>query len=130
MKRIGAMPWAKSPDRAITLGLRKAGSLLQKATVKTLTTGKRTGRIYIIRGRKHQASAAGEAPAKLTGRLAKSVGHDVRGKRLTVGEREPYAGWLERGTSRMAARPHLLVTFERNQKAVTQELRQSVERLF
>lgn len=39
----------------------------------------RTGRIYIINGRPHQASAPGEPPAPLTGKLRQSITHtDVR----------------------------------------------------
>lgn len=130
MRRTTPMPFGQSVGVASGVGLRKAGVFLQRQTVRTLTTGKRTGRIYIINGRPHQASAAGEAPAKQTGRLAKSVGHNVITKRLTVGETAPYAGDLERGTSRMAARPHLLATFNRNQKAVSELMGRAVLRVF
>jgi len=107
-----------SMRRAYTQGLNKSGYLLKRQTVRLLTTGSRSGRIYVIRGKRHQASAAGEPPAKLSGRLAASVGFDVRSQRLTVGESAPYAGYLEKGTSKMEARPHLLITFNNNANAV------------
>jgi hypothetical protein len=130
MRRTTPMPFSQSVGVVAGVGLRKAGVFLQRQTIRTLTTGKRTGRIYTINGRPHQASAAGEAPAKQTGRLSKSVGHNVMTKRLTVGEIAPYAGYLERGTSRMAARPHLLATFNRNQNAVSDMIGRAVMRVF
>lgn len=86
--------------------------------VRSLTTGARSGRVYIIRGKRHTASAAGEAPAKITGALAKSVRKDVSNKSLTVGETSAYAGYLENGTQYMGARPHLKPAVERNAEAV------------
>jgi hypothetical protein len=67
-----------------------------------------TGRIYNRpgnMGRRHQASAPGEAPADQTGRLRKSVSYRVRGSKMfggslvmEFGETAPYGIFLERGT--------------------------------
>lgn len=62
----------------------------------------RTGRIYIIRGREHQASAPGEPPALLSGDLRKSITHtDVTWEgneaHTEVGSGMPYARILEFG---------------------------------
>ena len=94
--------------------------------MRGLTTGSRSGRVYVIRGKRHKASAAGEYPAKLSGALAASVGYKVTNKRLTIGESAEYAAFLELGTSKMAARQHIKPSIERNttklQKFVHQEI--------
>ena len=69
----------------------------------------KTGRMYGT----HQASAPGEAPADRTGVLKRSADYIVRGgTQLEVGESAPYAKYLEDGTARMAARPHVKRTRE------------------
>lgn len=61
----------------------------------------KTGRIYTIRGRVHQSSAAGEAPANFSGKLARSVGYEVRGHRqVAFGYGEEYGLFLEKGTQK------------------------------
>ncbi len=68
----------------------------------------KSGREY--RRNRRRSSAPGEAPARQTGRLEESItdpqvrksGNAIVGEmRVTA----PYAGFLERGTSRMAPRP-------------------------
>ena len=96
--------------QALNDGWDESGAIVSKELVRILTTGPRTGRVYTIRGRKHQASAPGEPPAKLTGALARSVDHKVTGwHTMQVGEEADYAGYLEKGTGRIAPRPHLTV---------------------
>src|SRR3546814_6776743 len=85
--------------------------------------GRRTGRVYTFRGRKHQASAPGEVPANRTGRLANSVDYEATGHHtLVFGERAEYAGWLENGTTRMAPRPNLQVSVPELQPVTMQTL--------
>jgi len=80
--------------------------------------------------RTHRASAPGAYPATDTGRLASSVRMvlptvaDMTG---TVGTAVKYGAYLEFGTSRMAARPWLLPSFERAKIGVEKELRLRVE---
>ena len=79
-----------------------SGKLIQKRTRNILNTGGRTGRIYTINGRRHQASAPGEPPKTRTGALAKSVDYKVTSWReFTVGADTEYAGFLEDGTQPM-----------------------------
>jgi hypothetical protein len=47
-------------------------------------TGSRSGRVYFIRGRSHQASAPGEPPASLSGRLENSFNYKARFTELLV----------------------------------------------
>jgi len=65
---------------------------------------KKTGRIYFIKGRLHQASAPGEAPAILSGNLFRSVDFNVRGSsEMTFGEKMFYGEFLEHYMNR----PHV-----------------------
>lgn len=80
--------------------------------------------------RTHRASTPGAYPATDTGRLASSVRMElptvgnIVGK---VGTAVKYGAWLEFGTSRMAARPWLLPSFERAKIGVEKELRLRIE---
>ncbi len=72
----------------------------------------KTGRIYKIGGQLHQASAPGEAPATLTGKLAESVSFKVSSHtQLIIGDKAniaPYGKFLEGNfPNRIAPRPHL-----------------------
>jgi len=81
-----------------------------RETCRLIINGPKTGRIYTIRGARHQASAPGEPPASRTGRLAASGDFRVRNwQEMTVGETAEYADFLENGTrGRIAPRPHLI----------------------
>lgn len=74
----------------------------------------RAGRV-LKRTRLHTASAPGEAPAVITGRLRKSIYYKVEGSnQLRIGANTPYAAILEKGgnaghnhASHIAPRPYL-----------------------
>lgn len=70
----------------------------------------KTGRVYPRPGgKRHQASAPGEAPATDTGNLVNSIGMRPAGKdSYAVFARAKYALGLEVGTARVAARPFLV----------------------
>ena len=83
----------------------------------------KTGRIYkvrvgksgqrLARARRHQASAPGEAPARLSGALDRSIDFNVRGNNLlTVGAGTVYARYLEETLNR----PYLRTNIEANQR--------------
>lgn len=50
-------------------------TLLYEREVKKKLTGPRTGIVYVIDGKSHQASAPGEPPALFEGDLRKSISH-------------------------------------------------------
>ena len=115
--------------------------------VEGIRAGGKTGRVYehifrMINGKAvpvglrqgnnlsptHQSSAPGQYPASDTGRLASSVRMDVVGPTAyVVGTNVEYGPMLEFGTSRMAARPWLLPSFERARAGVERELRLKLE---
>lgn len=77
---------------------------------------KKTGRVYVYKGRTHIASAAGEYPANRSGSLRKSMGFEVKGLNLEIGARDSidYGKYLEKGTKRMRPRPYIDRTFQKN----------------
>lgn len=98
---------------------------LMKGAVESKLTGPRSGRLYttyfFTRGDgvvvpigsrpPHQASAPGEAPAKDSGDLLRSM--DVEGRRVATGAvvtiacTSGYGSYLEYGTSKMRPRPFM-----------------------
>lgn len=77
------------------------------ARMKALMRQPKTGRISTFRGRRHQASAPGEAPAIRSGRLFRSIRESFPDAQTGIIEIDtPYAAFLEQGTSRgLAPRP-------------------------
>lgn len=99
------------------------------------------GRIYIIRGksgrgRRHVASAPGESHANLTGKLRRSIGWRVRGDtmlRFGYGLQETapnYTLFVEKGTSKMAARPSLKNSINKNLRNAEVHFARSLNRRF
>jgi len=109
------------------------GYQLENTIKRSMKAG--TGRMY----GKHQASAPGSPPAVDTGRLRGSISTNWTGSGMTkgkvdgsalagdgipqpsdkskfivsVGSAVPYAGWLEFGTKKIAARPYIRPAFDK-----------------
>ena len=97
--------------RGITLGLNETGNKMVKHTRQKMSSGPFTGKTYRIRGRLHRASAGGEYPHTITGKLSRSINKKTFGaSRLEFGSTVDYAKFLEDGTSKMQARNFLLQT--------------------
>lgn len=91
----------------------RVSNALRNAELEVLK-GQRSGRIYRKPHSRatYQASAPGEPPARRTGalRLHWTMGQESKGDNQVTAYIEsntPYAGYLENGTSRMAARPYV-----------------------
>ena len=98
-------------------------SVIGASTTKEIKNDMRkpkSGRFYVYRKRAHRASAPGESPAVMSGRLIGSVGYKANFfNRLEVGAGSNdiiYAKFLEKGTKRMRPRPYLANFFEENTK--------------
>lgn len=94
-------------------GLRDAlfdiGRLTSLEASTMIDNNGRTGRIYIVGGKVHQASAPGEAPANLSGKLKSGMDYNVHGhEEVEWGSTVDYGRFLEEGTRSMAPRPYLL----------------------
>lgn len=101
------------------------GKQLTRYTREIIKKGPKTGRLYYIAGRKkrHRASAAGEAPANLTGRLRKGVNFNVSGwDQMQFGDTVFYGKFLEEGTRKMKPRPHLSKSVDYNEPYAEQQL--------
>ena len=95
---------------------------------------RKTGRIYVIKGAFHQASAPGEPPANLSGELARHVGYVVAGHlEMEFGDKSqqgkaPYGMFLEGGTRKIKPRPHISRTVKDEYKNTYTSLTESMNR--
>lgn len=100
--------------KVISRGVR-AVNAMRNAELEVLK-GQRSGRVYRKPHSKatYTASAPGEPPARRTGNLRMHWNGQVKSEGASNGgvaiiaeleSQEPYAGYLENGTSKMAARP-------------------------
>jgi len=100
--------------------------------VRGIQRGPKSGDTYEGKApkRTHKASAPGQYPASDTGRLASSVNMvlPTPGSPVGfVGTDVQYGPWLEFGTSKMAARPWLLPSFNKARATVETELKRKWE---
>ena len=108
-------------------------SIFMKGKIKETLTGNRSGLVYRVPGTRvlYTASSPGEPPASRLGDLKGAISFKVDKNKLEafVGPRllgedpkKQYPFWLEFGTKKMAPRPYLAPTFERNKGDVKQIL--------
>lgn len=106
---------------------------------------KKHGRIYYINGRRHRASAPGEAPAILTGALYRSIVPRVGRSSLQarIAPNVFYAQWLEEGIKkkkkkdgtyfknswRLAPRPYLKPAFDQQRDTFNENVQSTVTRV-
>jgi hypothetical protein len=101
----------------IRAGLHEIGVENRRHLRKLIRSKNKTGRLYPFRGRLHQASAPGEAPANMTGSLANTAGFRVSGHyQCEFGDREEYGKFLEEGTQKMKPRPHVARTAKEKER--------------
>lgn len=95
--------------RAGERNIKEATFFVHDVLIDQILIGDRTGRKYNVPGtkKKYTASAPGEAPARRTGALATDYKPKVKGFIGIVGSMLLYALMLEKGTKKMAPRPHL-----------------------
>ncbi|WP_434779269.1 HK97-gp10 family putative phage morphogenesis protein [Neisseria sp. Ec49-e6-T10] len=129
VKRLSKTPSFKV-NQAITLGFRKSGKEITDNIKKELSTGARSGRLYIIRGMAHKASAPGQYPAKLSGKLVNSQNYRVANKTLLFGNSAHYAAYLENGTRKMDARTFLKPLVEQKTDDIEKNLDHEIQKVF
>lgn len=121
---------------AIGRALNKAVIDVQRALMDELSKDG-TGRMYRINksGTMHQASAAGEAPAVRTGHLRQTVAvstvirkNDPNMITMRLTEFAPYAAPLERGTSKMGARPWITPVLNNYKPILTPLIKSTIRR--
>jgi hypothetical protein len=120
---LGSMPaGAEGAVRKVVT----ATTMQVAADVKqSIQRGPKTGRVYSRgRGRFHQASAPGEAPASDSGTLASRVFHETHDSGIsgTVFSDVDYAGKLEAGNERIAPRPYFGPALDKNAASFVRHL--------
>ena len=97
--------------RGLTDALRIIGKENVRHCRQLIRKPPKTGRVYTIGGNRHLASAPGEAPASQTGELSRGVAYRASGWNfMKFGDKAKHGKFLEDGTRRMEARPHLSTT--------------------
>lgn len=81
--------------RGIQLGNKQIGLGLKREGKRGITQGPKSGRLYIINGKLHRASAPGEYPANLTGKLKKSIDFEQDQLEMEFGADTKYAPILQ-----------------------------------
>lgn len=119
---------------ALHEGMIGAIALMVGDAKRSVARGPKTGRIYMKgknRSIRHQASAPGEPPATDTGRLVNSIVGDAKviGKQVQgyLEARTDYAGYLEFGTRKLAARPFMTPSVMRNRDRAIALMREAVQ---
>ena len=80
----------------IRAGLREIGGKLKKTAMDGIKNPPKTGNIYIRFGKRHQASAPGEYPANMTGRLRRGITATIENTTtMKFGADAPYAVYLQ-----------------------------------
>lgn len=129
---VSADAIAEAANAAIENAMRGAVQIVVNDAKRSVARGPKTGRVYRRGNITHQASAPGEPPATDTGVLVNSIVGDVTRAQNNqvqgyVRAGAGYAGYLEFGTRRMAARPFLFPAIERNRVAIQQFLQRAMQ---
>lgn len=134
----------KSFNQALRRGLQQSGIRIAGAfgrandgLIKQKMNQPKHGRIYgSISGRKgrllkrlrlYQASAPGESPAVVSGRLRESVYFKVEGSnQLRIGADTPYARILEKGGGRIKRRSYLIRPILESRRNIINDIKNAV----
>ena len=107
-----------------------SGGLIAGDAKRLIQRGSRSGVVRTVTkgGKTHQASAPGEPPKTDTGRLVSSIFVEISegGLKAEVGSGLGYAQHLEFGTQKMAARPWLQPTFDKNVERVKKRVAKAI----
>lgn len=93
--------------------LQQYGEEVRQELARIIYTGSRSGRVYYYKGVAHTASAPGEVPSNISGRLINGNKYKRTPSRLVVYNDVDYSFYLEEGTVKMDPRPHFYITNER-----------------
>lgn len=117
--------------KELTIALKASGEKVRGEAIQSILAGNKSGKKYKRGAKIHTASAAGEAPANDSGRLAGSIHTIVSGdEALIIAGRGQvrYAKMLEYGTSKMAERPFMYPAVEKSKNWIIKRLNDAVIR--
>lgn len=110
-------------------GLHEIGIIAKRETQRLIKDPPKTGITRKIGGTLHTASAPGEAPSNLSGSLLRGVGYKVSSPtQLILGDKAPHGGFLQKGTRKMEARPHLDVAANNTAKEAENAMLMATDR--
>ena len=117
--------------RGVKRGVVAGTELVRNEALRLILHTAKTGRLYQRRGRVHQASAPGEAPASDTGTLVRNITtrYSEDGKAFVgiVAAHTHYAASLEYGTPRMAPRPFMRPALANKREEIDQAVQAAVK---
>ena len=111
-------------QQQVKKNLNRGVMLVRNTAVEQIQRGKKTGETYELYNprRTHTSSAPGEYPATDTGFLVGQISTEVKTKGTQViGQiisSAPYSKHLEFGTTKMAARPFMQPSLEKNKRKI------------
>lgn len=106
--------------------LNDIGALLVDAAKKNMDSVS-YGRAYIVHGKVHIASKAGDTANNMTGALRETIRYNVDRHELEFGagnQKVNYAKYLEKGTSAMKPRPNYTKTIMQERVVIDQKVTQ------
>jgi HK97 gp10 family phage protein len=123
---------ATTGGAALGQAMMAGGEVLQGA-IKISFQGSKGGRTYKRGGKSHTASAPGEPPAIDYGFLLGSIKGKLTNTTETsatveVSADKEYAGRLEFGTGKMAARPFMRPAMDKNKEKITEAVAVTLKR--
>jgi len=133
----------KTTKEGLRRGMFKAGQGLRSEASRAILKDKKTGVVYNRRTRtggrrRHQASAAGETHANMTGTLRRSLSFQLKGTQslefgygVSSGNEAPkYAKFVEFGTKNMKPRPSLKNALNAEQGNIVQHFGSGIKKAF
>lgn len=124
IKDIETKRWIIRHKENIKKAFSNYGKEITDELKRIIITGRRSGRVYIIKGVQHQASREGEPPANLTGKLADGFMYKAGMFRLSIYSKVKsnrgfnYPAYLEEDLNR----PYFEITNKRNAYKLEKEL--------
>lgn len=118
--------------RATMRGVYEGANLVRNEAITLILDTPKTGRIYRRRGKEHQASAPGEAPASDVGTLVGRIRVDdskINDLRVSVVASTAYAAYLEYGTQKMGPRPFMRPSLANKKKEIEAGINREVSRV-
>lgn len=102
----------------------KAAAIIWHGAIVDSLQGEKSGREYRVPGTDtmYRASKPGEVPAVRLGDLKRKYSFRTKGMAAEVGNPLEYAYYLEKGTNKMAARPHMIPAYNKNRERIQQAL--------
>lgn len=99
-------------EQGLRQAVQETAERIRDDFIRAIEGGAKSGRVYLRKGRRHRASAPGQAPASDSGMLVRRTRVSVSKRSISAGvvagPSDFYARFLESGTKRIRPRPALV----------------------